>query len=529
MPSLHKSILAITVFLSIFVLSQPGNAQDKAKWAQAKQDFQANNNSKKHGERLRAVQGLADALYPEAESEAVDLLVKIIADEINLANNKFEDRIDANIIDACVQGLRKITTEKAVEKLIKHAKNAGLNWRARFNIIKGLGGIPSPKKVTALVELIEDKSPKIKLAVFDALGSLGAREGAESACKLLNSEEIWEVKIAVTEYLNKLNDQSLIEPLIQALMGKNLEGRPRDEVASVLKKLTGVDCGLQGSAWMSWWNKKKQGTEANPSNPDEDASYTAVYYGVKVTSTRIVFILDISGSMDWGAEWTEDEESKKKQLKPRFTGKDGKPADDKLAEELKNKKEEIDKRTISKRIEAAKRELINTIYNIDSSVYFTIIFFHSGVIPWKESLIPATAANKLEAIQEIDKQLPNGNTATFDALETAYKLNEQGSGKNKTVTIDKSGYVSAGSGGADTIFLVSDGVPTAGKITDRPTIVSELKKINETRKIKINTVGVGSSKGVPPQVQAKDGLPDINFLRSLAEVTGGIFVDKTTP
>lgn len=523
MKNSHRIILGAAALLFLFIISLPGNAQDKAKWGQAKQNFQTKGSSKKVEEKEQAIKDLVDAIYPDAELEAVDLLVKLLTDEINLANNKFENRINGNVLDMCVYGLQKTTTEKAFEKIIKWAKNTGLNWRVRYNVVKGMGGTSNPKKVTALVELISDKDDKVKMAAFIALGNLSAKEGIEAAYKAIDSEETWEVKIGATEYLGKFNDEAMIEPLIKILMGKNVEGRPRDAVASILKKLTGVDCGLQGSAWMTWWNKKKQGENAGPANPVEET--LAVYYGVKVVSTRIVFILDISGSMEWGAEEAEQKEEQK--LKPKFTGTDGKPADDKLVDEIKKKKEEVDKRKVTKRIEAAKKELINAIYNLDSSVYFTMIFFHSGVVVWKETLIPATAANKLEAIKDIDKQAANGATATFDVLEKAYQLSSPG-GKNDKVTMEKGGYVVAASGGADTIFFVSDGVPTAGKITDRPTIINEIKKINETRKIKINVVGVGSSKGLPAGVSPQDGLPDTNFLRQLAEVTEGTFVDKTT-
>ena len=48
-------------------------------------------------------------------------------------------------------------------------------------------------------------------------------------------------------------------------------------------------------------------------------------------------------------------------------------------------------------------------------------------------------------------------------------------------------------GGADTFFLVSDGIPYGGKTADKDQIVAEIKKWNATRKVKINTVAVGGS------------------------------------
>jgi hypothetical protein len=380
----------------------------------------------------------------------------------------------------------------------------------------------------------DDKEPKIVIGVLDALTQLKAKDGVQAACKLLTEDIVWEVKISACEYLAKLNDNSLIEPLIQALLGEKVEGRVRTEVVNVLKQLTGQDLGVQGAVWMEWWKKKQAGEEYNPKDTkdakDEGTrAVTAVCYGVKVSSTRIVFIMDISGSMDWGATWKEDKEAEEeaKKLKPRFTDEKGKPADDQLVNQLKAKKEQVDKRPVAKRIHAVKRELINTIYNLDPSVNFTIIFFSTKTQIWKETLVPATAQNKKDAIEEVEKQVPTASTSTMDALDLAFHIAEKaGFNKKEPPKLDtKSNYLDM-KGGADTIFIVTDGIPNTGRIGDRTAIIEEIKKMNETRKIKINTVGIGSNTGIPPGTSSKEAVPDPDFLRRLAEATGGIFVNR---
>jgi hypothetical protein len=372
------------------------------------------------------------------------------------------------------------------------------------------------------------------MGVLDTLGALGIKTAIEIVCKLLNSEESWELKITAAQYLDKLKDQSLIEPLIQVLEGQNIEGRPRAEVIEILKKLTGTDLGSKGSAWRQWWIKKNKGEDTEPVK-EFGETISVSYYGIKETSTRIIFILDISDSMSWGADWVEEKEPNKKTSPPKFVDTNGNIAGEKLVREIQSKKEQVDKRPVKKRIDAAKRELVNTIYNIDSSVCFTVIFFATPVKIWKDALVPATIQNKISAIEEIDKQIPlpmpNGKTATFDALEMAYTIGEQGKDGKKTVP-DKNGGVADQIGGADTIFLVTDGVPTAGKIVNRPDIIKEIEKINAIRRIKINTVGVGAPKGVPANLLKTNPmsafLPDSQFLTDLANITGGVFVDKTT-
>lgn len=523
-----KYWITIILFLSVVILVS--NAQDNAQWTQARQNFLQKGVSKDASERVGATNDLVNAMYAEVEEEAVNLIIQQLNNEIGLGSSTTKEvNVNNTVLDLCVKGLKKITKEKVIDNIIKIANNTTLNWRVRFYILKGMSGIAHPKIISSLVELLNDKDARIKMRVLDTLGELQVKEGINIACKLLNSEESWEVKIAASQYLAKLDDKSLIEPLIQVLEGKNLEGRPRAEVIEILKKLTGVDLGSQGSSWRQWWIKKNKGEDASSIKQTEE-TIAVLCYGIKETSKRIVFVLDISDSMSWGTDWVEEQESTKKPVpSPKFIGADGKPADDKLVKEFQIQKEQIDKRPVKKRIDAAKRELVNTIYNLDSSAYFSLVFYATQLKVWKDTLVPATIQNKILAVEEIDKQkpIPNGMTATFDALEKAYKI-----GDSKKSDSDKKNGVVDQMGGADTIFLVTDGVPTAGKIINRSDIIKEIEKINETRKIKINTIGVGALKGVPVELLSKypssSFLPDPQFLSELAGITGGAFVDKTT-
>jgi hypothetical protein len=507
------------------------NAQDKTKWTQVRQNFAQKYQSKIPAMRIEIISELVNGIYPEVEEEAVDLIIKQITNEISLGGSPAREiNVNNTVLEKCINGLKKISNEKAVDKIIKTVKDNTLHWRVRFYLLKGISGINNPNVISTLLELILDKDARIKIGVFNALGELKSKEGTEEAFKLINSEVTWEIKIAAIQYLSNLNGQSLIEPLIHLLENKTIEGRLRGEIAGVLNQLTRKNIGLQGSAWREWWNKKNK-VKQSGNQPEETITVTTVYYGIKEPSKRIIFILDISPSMQWGAELVEDPEADKTQPTPKFINTDGKPVDEKLVKELQSKKEIINKRPVTKRLEAAKRELVNTIYHLDSSVYFTIIFFSTPVTLWKESLIPATADNKIAAMKEIEKQNCGNGTATFDALETAYKITEQKNGEGKKIILDKKGYIIEQMNGADTIFLVTDGSPTAGRITTSKEIVNELGKFNETRKIKINTVAVGSEKGVPPDALQKWGakicFPDILFLKDLSDLTNGAFVDKT--
>jgi Mg-chelatase subunit ChlD len=94
--------------------------------------------------------------------------------------------------------------------------------------------------------------------------------------------------------------------------------------------------------------------------------------------------------------------------------------------------------------------------------------------------------NLKEAQALVSKIAPRGSTNIFDALETAFAHKE-----------------------ADTIYLLSDGAPTNGRIIDEDDILKEVRKMNRLRQIVIHTISFGSSA----------------FMKSLATQNGGQYVE----
>ena len=83
----------------------------------------------------------------------------------------------------------------------------------------------------------------------------------------------------------------------------------------------------------------------------------------------------------------------------------------------------------------------------------------------------ATSENKQAAIQAVWTLRPQGLTAINDALETA---------------LGYSGYL-------EQILLLSDGKPTAGRITDNAAIIANITGRNEFRRVRIDTIGLDTS------------------------------------
>jgi hypothetical protein len=64
----------------------------------------------------------------------------------------------------------------------------------------------------------------------------------------------------------------------------------------------------------------------------------------------------------------------------------------------------------------------------------------------------------------------------------------------------------------DTVFLLSDGAPSAGDLVDRARVLAAVRQLNRTRKVAIHTIGVGAGSAA-----------ERNFLEALARESGGRF------
>src|SRR6185295_6936488 len=120
-----------------------------------------------------------------------------------------------------------------------------------------------------------------------------------------------------------------------------------------------------------------------------------------------------------------------------------------------------------------------------STAQINMIFFDDRIEPWRKSLVPIKA-NLKEAQAVVSRVAARGQTNIFDALEVAFAHKE-----------------------ADTIYLLSDGDPSNGRVIDPDDILREIRKMNRLRQLVIHTISFGSSR----------------FMKALAEQNGGQYVE----
>ena len=256
------------------------------------------------------------------------------------------------------------------------------------------------------------------------------------------------------------------------------EGLLRQDLSNILESLTGQSLGIDGAAWSRWWGDNKAEFLAGGSakvkvkggNKDKDEPFT--YYGIKTYSKKVVFILDISDSMNDSTEET---------VVPRSG---------------------IPKRTgnIRPKILVARDHLTQTLVDLPEDAMINIVVYNKYVSSWKPKMMPATKRNKNDAISFVMNLQAKEATNISGALEEAFSF----AGSN----LGDKYYPAA----VDTLFFLTDGKATEGRIQETDDLLKEVQRINKIGKIKLHTIGVGY-------------LHDRPFLKALAEQNGGSYVN----
>jgi hypothetical protein len=318
------------------------------------------------------------------------------------------------------------------------------------------------------------------------------------------ADERWQVRSAAIGALGNLRQKDSIQPLIDQL-GKE-DGRLRDEIARALLSLTTFDLGDNQEKWQKQWDRVKDRFQvpslaevqrARAAFEESQKRYqpgTDDFAGIPTKSKRILFVVDISGSME-----------------------------DPLLDRERFKLEGRTYKSFVK-MEVVKHELVRSIENLDDRIFFNVIAFATKVKRWQDKgLVQGNILNRKSAIKWIEGLQPIGGQS--QSLKRNAGLDASaGGGEGKTNFYDSlmaaldtksaaQGYDTNLGSPVDTIFFISDGDPTAGPITETERILAEVRRVNQLRKIQINTLNIGRNQRGKVLMQA------------LARENGGTFFD----
>ncbi|MBL8725002.1 MAG: HEAT repeat domain-containing protein [Planctomycetes bacterium] len=353
--------------------------------------------------------------------------------------------------------------------------------------------------IPTLLGLLRDTEPNVRIAAANAIGTALQPHVDETAGKnpegtalqlrdqaiakldeVLLRETVWQVRSAAAYALAVMKCKAAIPALIRGLDAE-LQ-RKKDPWAMdvrlhrLLEGLTGQSV-VRGSIapWQEFWSREGPSFRVRPTPAPGTAPAAAnkyeKFFNLEIESDRVLFVLDFSGSM-----------AEPVQVQSGTTSAGG-------------------GETITK-AQLVVRELKKLIMSLPDGALINLVVFSSDVRIWRldggrPALVKLDDAARDDLLGTfLDSLRPNGPTNLYDALDKALDFGGRG-------LHDK--YYAAG---FDTLYVITDGAPTAGPVVDKAEIRRRVREANNLRKVSIHCITFGDKN-------------DTDFLRPMAEENGG--------
>ncbi|MFN0059251.1 MAG: VWA domain-containing protein [Planctomycetota bacterium] len=394
-----------------------------------------------------------------------------------------------------IEELILLGTADAMEAICDYAFSADDAQMEKYAIDK-LSTVPTGgEAILKLSEIAKrHKDFRVRVALMNALGMRSEQEAVTALHQGLY-DGMLSVARAALESVKTRDSLLSIDALIDALEHQEQQGRSTEslhfEIRSLLTYLT-AESFESAIDWRNFWSARKDNfqrpTEAKRAESRTGVKKDApVFFEHEVASSKLLFVLDVSGSMKKRDPLPEEvgEAEKKKE-----GGKTGVPKKDGEDDEPDPPKQE-DIPQSRERLARVQKELIATIEKLPAKTKFNILTFSHKVELFRpEGLIDGSKVNKQRAIEFVRNFRPEGETHTDEALEKAFEFRD-----------------------IDSIFLLSDGAPRRDdKLLETAPILERVRDLNRFRRIRVFTVGFE---------QAGKSLRE--FMRRLAYQNGGSY------
>ena len=312
-----------------------------------------------------------------------------------------------------------------------------------------------------------------------------------SAIKALGRSN-WRADMALVRLLGDFRSVEAVPALIAIL--EHFRDQPDDvksgklsglllyQTHELLVSMTGaVFPATSPEKWREFWEKEKDKIQVTKKRElsGHEKTVAGGFCGIPVQGTRVVFIVDLSGSMDWNMDKTEA---------------DG-------------------RKTLQKRIDFAKKELSRAMDVIAPNAMFNLVTFNGDdkAEAWKKDLQPATEGNRKQFKKYVEEMRALGGTNVWAGLQEALKIKSQVYGTRYESNVDE-------------VVVLSDGAPTVGEVQDPHEILKLVKEANKFAGMRINTIFISSA--TPPEEarnMPKMDMTPQELMKKMAEDNGGKF------
>ncbi|MHC4490230.1 MAG: VWA domain-containing protein [Planctomycetota bacterium] len=377
-------------------------------------------------------------------------------------------------------------------------RNAGIAARARPKLLDAsdpelraaaVGALARTGTDAALAAvrkaLAADAFPVVRVRALEAL-LLWKVAAVKDAVIAALQDRNWQVRALAIAICVRANLVEAAGPLIEAL-GEE-QGRLRKDIDDALFRLTGTRLYGDVGLWQDWWRSNADGIAKRARELEKAGQYdkalgplgdweedeaeagadetkrkgaTSAFYGITTQSKRLVFVIDISRSMNDPA-----------QAKPAATT---------------GKKDPYRAPRGDRKLDIAKWQLHRAIQDLPKDAVFNVVVYSESYKVWVNELVAATPRYKRKAHRFVDQLNGNGTTNIGDSLDAALEHD------------------------TDTVYLLSDGNPNRGRLSDLDKLLAHLLERNRLARRVVHTIGIGEAEGS-------------SFLKELARRTGGRYV-----
>lgn len=329
---------------------------------------------------------------------------------------------------------------------------------------------------TLLVTIDRTREPERLVPLLRALADRGplVGPGLPSILKQILHKDA-AVRAAAARAAAATAQPEAVDALVAAIQKEKTDSRCLVEMARALEEVTGQAIGPFPDLWRNWWAGNREAVLARQiplgkAKAGAREGRSGTYYGIPQDSSRIIYVLDISGSMQVSME------------KPEWVDDQPVPAADGHS-----------------RFEAAVRELIRAVKSLRRGTRFAVILFSSEARALHTDLVPVDGKTVGELEGALANEFADGSTNMYAALDRAIRLAGVHP-ESQTRSEVK----------ADEIFFVSDGSPTdsTGKREDPRRVLDAVRDWNALNRVTIHAIGIGAEHNA-------------DFLKRLARENGG--------
>ncbi len=308
------------------------------------------------------------------------------------------------------------------------------------------------------------------------------------------------VRVAAVEILGgTVKDPRAIPALARALetemAGPN--GALRGHLRRALTAIAGKDLGDAPESWIAFYDRNRAAIDGGTWKPGDDAGSAAApdekdsvaFYDIRTVSRRFLIFVDASDTL---IKPVDIEVAKRKNF---FEWNAMAPKD----------------RHYVSQFELLKTETKKMVDKLPTGAQFNLVIMNgSGKLTpfWPQGLAPAEDVVKRKVAPFLEEVIVGGWAPQIEAIWAAYRM----------AGADPFGSDLPDAPAADTVFLLSDGVPSGGEIMYGPALVDDVRRKHRFLRMPIHTIRIDDYKDTAELV-----------MKGIAEATGGTYVWRTKP